>query len=109
MTTCSSCLPEALAPAIDTGDVSCLNAQEVCRVHLSCRLRGTNVQNFAVQAMKCGTLWAALTLRNHAGCEERFGAGKMCYRCVRAEDTLVDTTSYALDMGNARNAGVADM
>jgi hypothetical protein len=44
-----------------------------------------------------------------AGCEDRYGEGRMCFRCLRAEEMPIELTSYALDMGNARNAGTPDM
>jgi hypothetical protein len=44
-----------------------------------------------------------------AGCEDRYGEGQMCFRCLRAEEAPIETTSYALDMGNARNTGTPDM
>ena len=44
-----------------------------------------------------------------AGCEDRYGEGRMCFRCLRAEEVPIESTSYALDMGNARNTGTPDM
>jgi hypothetical protein len=48
-------------------------------------------------------------LSKPAGCEDRYGEGRMCFRCLRAEEVPIELTSYALDMGNARNTGTPDM